>query len=301
MSHDHSTHSHHNTLHAVGIGKAMAIGVCLNSIFVVLEAVCGWYADSLGLMADAGHNAGDVVGLLLAWGADAIARRPSTPRYTWGLRRTTIFAALANAILLLAACCAIVWEAYRRLWFPEPTEGMIMIVVATVGVVINGFTAILLMKESHADLNIRGAYLHMMADAAVSLGVVVAGVALWTTGILWIDPIVSMLVSFVVAYGTWGLLWESANLALDAVPRGIDFHKIDVFLRSIEGVSNVHELRIWGPSTSESSLTAHVVVVDERHHRRVLSHATECLKNEHGIKHITLQIEDKKVSETVSE
>lgn len=280
----------------------MAIGVCLNSIFVVLEAVCGWYADSLGLMADAGHNAGDVVGLLLAWGADAIARRPSTPRLHMGLATHDYFCRTrqcdTSACSMLRDCMGglsstLVSRTNRR----NDNDCGCHRGSGDQWVHGNSFDE----RKPRGSEYPRCISAHDGRRSSVTRG--------GCCGSRSLDHRNSMDRSDGEHAGEFrrclrnmgAVVGERPTSRLDAVPRGIDFHKIDVFLRSIEGVSNVHELRIWGPSTSESSLTAHVVVVDERHHRRVLSHATECLKNEHGIKHITLQIEDKKVSETVSE
>ena len=191
----------------------MAIGVGLNTLFVVAEIVCGFFAGSLALVADAGHNAGDVIGLLLAWGASWLARRPPSERYTWGFRRTTIYAALANAVLLLTACGAILWEAAHRLRTPEPVAGLLVIAVATIGVVINTATALLFMRGQR-DANVRGAFLHMAADAAISAGVAVAGILILVTGMAWIDPVVSIVITVAIVAGTWGLFRESVDLAL---------------------------------------------------------------------------------------
>ena len=211
----------------------MAVGVGLNTLFVIVEAASGIWGGSLALVADAGHNAGDVIGLLLAWGASRLARRPPSRRYTWGFRRTTIYAALANAVLLLAACGAIVWEAWHRLQTPEPVAGPVMIAVAAVGVAINTLTALLFMRGREGDANLRGAFLHMAADAAVSAGVVLAGIAIMLTGQTWIDPLVSIAITLVIVAGTWDLFRESIDLALDAVPRGVDPDAIKEALAAI--------------------------------------------------------------------
>jgi cobalt-zinc-cadmium efflux system protein len=269
----------------------MAAGVGLNTIFVIIEAACGFWAGSLALLADAGHNAGDVLGLLLAWGASLLARRPPTRRYTWGFRRTTIYAALANAVFLLTACGAIVWEAWHRFNSPEPVAGPTMIAVATVGVVINTLTALLFMRGREGDANLRGAFLHMAADAAVSVGVVVAGIAIMLTGRTWIDPLVSIGITLAIFVGTWDLFRESVDLALDAVPRGVDPDAIDAALAAIPGVVEVHDLHVWAASTSEVSLTAHLVVPDADQHARALAAATALLRGRFQIAHTTLQIE----------
>ncbi len=288
----HTTaHGHAGSCAAARIDRAMAIGVALNLAFVAVELVAGFAADSLALLADAGHNAGDVVGLLLAWGAGVIARRPPTARFTWGFRRTTIFAALANASLLLAACGAIGWEAVRRLLAPEPVAGPTVIAVAAVGTVVNAVTAVMLHRGGGCDLNVRGAFLHMVADAAVSVGVVVAGLAILATGWLWLDPAASLAVTAVIAVGAWSLLRESLELALDATPRAIDPARILDELGSVDGVTDVHDLHVWSPGTSDVSATVHLVVPDLAAHDRVLAEAGRILAEQFGIGHTTVQLE----------
>jgi cobalt-zinc-cadmium efflux system protein len=268
----------------------MAAGVALNTLFVAAEAVAGVTAGSLALLADAGHNAGDVLGLLLAWGASWLARRPPSRRYTWGLRRSTIYAALANAVLLLVACGGIAWEAVHRLQSPAPVAGPIVIAVASLGVVINTLTALLFLK-GQSDANVRGAFLHMAADAAVSLGVVLAGAAIALTGATWIDPVTSLVVAAVIVAGTWGLFRESLDLALDAVPRGVEPEAIEAALAALPGVREVHDLHVWGASTSEVSLTVHVVAVDGTDHDRLLADAEAVLRERFRVAHSTIQIE----------
>jgi cobalt-zinc-cadmium efflux system protein len=269
----------------------MAIGVGLNAAFVVIEAVCGAWAGSLSLLADAGHNAGDVLGLLLAWAASRLARRPPTRRYTWGFRRATIYAALVNAVILIAACGAILWEAWHRLWSPEAVAGPTMIAVAAIGVLINACTAMLFMRGAERDANVRGAFLHMAADAAISAGVVAAGIAILLTGRSWIDPVVSIVITLAILAGTWDLFRESLDLALDAVPRGVDPEAIAAQLAGIPGVVGVHELHVWAASTSEVSLTVHLVVPDAQHREPALAAATGLLRGRHGIRHTTIQLE----------
>jgi len=269
----------------------MATGVGLNTLFVIIEAGCGFWAGSLALVADAGHNAGDVIGLLLAWGASRLARRPPSRRYTWGFRRTTIYAALVNAVLLLIACGAILWEAWHRLRSPEPVIGPVMIAVAAVGVAINTLTALLFMRGRERDANLRGAFLHMAADAAVSVGVVVAGIAIMLTGRTWIDPLMSIGITLAIIVGTWDLFRESIDLALDAVPRGVDPDAITAALAAIPGVAEVHDLHIWAASTSEVSLTAHLVVPDTDTHASVLSTANDLLRVRFQVAHTTIQLE----------
>lgn len=241
------------------------------------------------LIADAGHNASDVLGLLLAWGADYLARRPPTRKYTWGLRRSTIYAAFLNAVLLLVACGGILWEAWHRFTEPQPVAGPTMIVVALIGVVINTLTALLFIRGHH-DANIRGAFLHMAADAAISLGVVIAGIAILFTGLAWIDPVVSIVITLVIVFGTWGLFSESVDLC-DAVPRGIDIDAVEAALAGLPGVVEVHDLHVWGTSTSETSLTAHLVVAAEADQRDVLTAAEEVVRERFRLAHTTVQVE----------
>ena len=283
-------HPHAHALPAGGFDRAMAIGLVLNGGFVAVEIAAGLLAGSLALLADAGHNAGDMLGLLLAWGASRLARRPPSQRYTWGFRRSTIYAALANAVLLLTACGAIGWEALHRLREPAPVAGAPVIAVAAIGVLINTATALLFMRGRH-DANLRAAFLHMAADAAVSAGVVIAGIAILLTGLTWIDPLVSLAITLAIVVGTWGLFRESLDLALDAVPRGIDTGELKAALGSIAGVAEVHDLHVWNASTSEISLTAHLVVHEAGAHEGVLAAASTMLRDRFGIGHTTIQIE----------
>ncbi|MBA2242819.1 MAG: cation transporter [Chthoniobacterales bacterium] len=258
MKHDHAAGGAHD--HAPkNFGRAFAIGVGLNLSFVVVELVFGLRAHSLALVADAGHNLSDVLGLLLAWGASALARTPPTQRRTYGLRGSSILAALFNAIFLLVSVGAIAWEAIRRFNQPAEVGGNIVIWVALVGIAINTATALMFMSWRKGDLNIRGAFLHMMADAAVSAGVVVAGFAILWTGFHWIDPVVSLAIAAVIVAGTWGLLRDSVNLALQAVPGGMELAKVKEYLAGLPNVTAVHDLHIWPMSTTETALTAHLV------------------------------------------
>ena len=282
---------HAHGLSAAALDRAMLCGLGLNAAFVAVEVVAGLWASSLALLADAGHNAGDVLGLLLAWGASWLARRPPSGRFTWGLRRTTIYAALCNAVLLLTACGAILWEAVHRLRDPAPVAGPTVIAVAAVGVVINTLTALLFVRGQR-DANVRGAFLHMAADAAVSAGVVAAGLAIQATGQPWIDPAASIVVTLVIVAGTWGLFREGLGLALDAVPRGFDPAAIAAALAAVPGVAEVHDLHLWGASTSEASLTAHLVVPEPAAHARVLAAAGAIVRDTFHVAHATLQIED---------
>jgi len=298
MAHHHHHGQHHDPAGCAGHGpgprrfdRALALGAAVNAAFVAAEFVAGTWAGSLALVADAGHNAGDVLGLLLAWGSAWLARRPPSRRYTWGFRRSTIYAALANAVLLLVACGAIAWEALHRLRAPPAVAGLTVVAVAAAGVVVNTATALLL-RHGRDDANVRAAFLHMAADAAVSAGVVVAGLVIAMTGLAWIDPVVSIGVALVILVGTWGLLRESLDLALDAVPRGVDPVAIEAALAALPGVIEVHDLHVWGASTSEVSLTAHLVTGPEADRDAVLAGAGATVRTRFGVVHSTIQIEN---------
>lgn len=284
-------HSHGHTHAPTDFGRAFAIGIALNFGFVIVEAVFGGIAHSLALVADAGHNLSDVLGLLLAWGASVLARRLPSQRRTYGLRRTSILAALLNGLVLLLAVGGIAWEAIRRLYHPETVaEGTVMC-IAAVGILVNGITAWLFMSGQKQDLNIRGAFLHMAADAAVSLGVVLAALAMHFTGWLWLDPAVSLLIVLVIVVGTWGLLRESLNLALDAVPEGIHPAEVEVYLATLPGIAAVHDLHIWGMSTTDVALTVHLVKPDAKLDDALLARICKELHDRFGIEHTTVQFE----------
>lgn len=271
-------------------GRAFFIGILLNTAFVVIEASYGFLSGSMALVADAGHNLSDVLSLLLAWGAAIAARRPAQGRYTYGYKSSTILAAIANAALLFVAIGIILYETTHRLMAPAPVEGWTMIIVAGIGVVINTATALLFMRGQH-DLNIRGAFLHMAADALVSLGVVMAGVAILLTGALWIDPVTSLVIVGVIAWGTWGLAKDSVRLGLNAVPEGICEKSVHAFLAQQDGVTMVHDLHIWPMSTTETALTAHLVMPDGTAGDAFLGHLARELDHRFGIGHMTVQIE----------
>jgi len=283
--------AHHHDHGPTNYGWAFAIGVALNLTFVLIEAFYGYVAHSLALIADAGHNLSDVLGLLLAWGASILARRLPTQRRTYGLRRSSILAALINSVVLLITVGGIAWEAIRRFNVPGPVAGATVIWVAVVGIVINTATALLFLSGRKSDLNIRGAFLHMAADAGVSLGVVLAGIAILATGWLWLDPVVSLMIVIVILVGTWGLLRDSLNLALDAVPENIDVVRVQAYLASLPDVSDVHDLHIWGISTTETALTAHLIVREITGGDALLSRVCKELHDEFGIEHATLQLE----------
>ena len=289
--HDHA-HASHGHAHApASFDRAFAIGVGLNVAFVVAELVFGLRTNSLALVADAGHNLGDVLGLVLAWAGTVLARRQPTRRRTYGMRRFSILAAIANAGILLVAVGAIIVEAFERIRNPAPIAGAIVSLVATVGIVINLGTALAFMRGREHDLNIRGAFLHMLGDAAASAGVVVAGLLIAATGLLWIDPLVSLLLAALILWSTWGLAKDSVNLALDAVPAGIDPLEVEDMLRNLEGVVEVHDLHIWGMSTTDVALTAHLIRPCHGGEDALLATATRQLRDRFGIAHATLQVE----------
>lgn len=292
--HDHAHHHHggHGHSHVpASFGRAFAIGTSLNLGYVVMQAGFGLYAHSLSLLADAGHNFSDVIGLVLAWWASRLVKTQPTARHTYGLGRSSILAALANAGFLLVAVGGISWEAMRRLAHPAPVEGVTIIWVAGLGVLVNAVTALLFMRGQKDDLNIRGAFLHMAADAVVSLGVVLAGAAILFTGWRWLDPAVSLVVNGVIVLGTWGLLKDSLNLALDAVPEGIDTAKVRTYLAAQTGVTAVHDLHIWALSTTQTALTVHLVTPDGQINDALLAQLNEGLREEFKITHATIQLE----------
>lgn len=287
----HHAHDHAGHVHApVDFGRAFAIGVALNTSFVLLEAIYGFISNSTALLADAGHNLSDVLGLLVAWIAAVLSKRPPTPRLTYGLRNTSILAALLNAILLLIASGAILLEAVQRLIHPEPIASATVIVVAAIGIVINGFTA-WLFSSGKNDINIRGAYLHMMADAALSFGVVLTALGIMVTGWLWLDPAFSIVIVAVIVWGTWGLLRESTAMSLAAVPSVIDPALVRNFLCNLPGVASIHDLHIWPMSTTETALTAHLVTPGGNPGDEFLVEACHQLNHRFKIGHATLQIE----------
>lgn len=287
----HELGSHGDRHEPANYSRAFAIGVGLNVAFIVLEVVFGLVARSLALLADAGHNLSDVLGLLLAWGASYLAHRRPTARRTYGLRRSSILAALLNAVLLPIAIGGIAWEAMRRFSQPEPVASGGVIAVAAVGIVINGATALLFFSGRKYDLNFRGAFLYMAADACVSLGVVAAGAVMRATGWMWVDPLVSLFIVAVIAVGTWGLLRESLNLSLDAVPEGIDYGAVKASLAGLPGVTEVHDLHLWGMSTTETALTAHLVMPKGCPDDSWLAGVSRDLHERFSIAHPTLQIE----------
>ena len=284
MGHDHGNE-------VKNYNKAFTIGIMLNIIFVIVEATYGVMADSLALIADAGHNLSDVVSLVLAWGAFYMAKKEPTLQRTYGLRKITILASLTSAILLLIALGAIAWEAIGRFSDPQAVDGKTVIIVAAIGVVINTVTALLFREGQKDDLNIKGAYLHMAADAAVSLGVVIAGIAIIYTGWLWLDPALSLVIVLVILVGTWGLLRDSVNLAMDAVPNGVDMEEVKTYLLNLPNIKQIHALHVWALSTTETALTVHLVSSKTDIENTFLDEIQDYLHDNFKIEHATIQIE----------
>jgi cobalt-zinc-cadmium efflux system protein len=290
MGHNDSSHRHDHH-HPLDFGRAFAIGITLNTVFIAMEVFFGLKGNSLALLADAGHNFSDVLGLVLAWGATWLSRWHPTDRFTYGFRKSTILAALMNALLLLVAIGGIVWEAISRLMNSASAHGPTIIWVAAAGVVINTATALLFIPGRKTDLNVRGAYLHMAADAAISAGVVVAGILIAITGIAVIDPMISLVVAAIIFAGTWGLLRESLYMAIDAVPENINPEEVARFLSSLPTVRDVHHLHIWGLSTSDIALTAHMILSRPDEGDALLAHLHDELHHRFGISHATIQFE----------
>ena len=293
MPHDHGLghHGHHHAGPANEFSRAFAIGLALNLAYVAIEAVAGVAVHSIALLADAGHNLGDVVALGAAWLAAWLGTRRPSGTYTYGFRRASILAALANAILLLVVTGGIGWAAIERLITPEPTGGGTIVAVALAGILVNGATALLFMSGRRKDLNVRAAFMHMAADAALTAGVAVAGAIILWTGWFRIDPAVSLVISAAIVVGTWGLLRDAVNLSLDAVPSGISPDQVGLYLRSLPGVSEVHDLHIWGMSTTETALTAHLVRVDATNDDDLLQRISLEVRERFNIGHATVQLE----------
>lgn len=291
--HEHSSNCdrHHHHSSPDNYGYAFIVAIVLNTVFVAVEFTYGVMANSTALIADAGHNLSDVLGLLLAWGATILARKVPNERYTYGLRSTSILAALVNAMLLLVACGAIGWDAIQRFSQSPIVASEVITTVAAIGIAINGFSAWLLIKGSKNDLNLRGAYLHMIADAAVSLGVVIAGVTMIFTSWYWLDSAVSLAIVTVIVFGTWQLLRDAMRLALNAVPANIDVSKINAYLRQLKGVVDIHDLHIWGMSTTENALTVHLVMPAGYPTDVFMDEVMKTLKDHFSIQHSTLQVE----------
>lgn len=291
MVHPHS-HNHDHAGHgAANFDRAFAVGILLNLGFVAVEATFGFLLDSMALLADAGHNLSDVIGLVIAWAGALLARRAPTRQFTYGLRGSTILAALLNALILLVAVGAIAWEAIERLGSPQPVPGKAMMAVAGVGIVVNAATAMLFARGRASDINIRGAFLHMAADAGISAGVVIAGLLILLTGANWIDPALSLAIVAVIVIGTWGLLKDSIRMILDAVPATIDIGQVEEALAALPGVARVHDLHVWPLSTTEAALTAHLVMPAGHPGDAFLKQVRERMTRDFGIQHCTIQIE----------
>ncbi|GLS45867.1 cation diffusion facilitator family transporter [Methylobacterium brachythecii] len=299
--HDHEAHGsdgHAGHSHGPGhahapasFGKAFAIGIALNVGFVAVEATYGVLSNSVALLADAGHNLSDVLGLVVAWVAMVLAKRAPSARYTYGMKGSSILAALFNAVFLLVAVGAIAWEAIQRFGEPAPVAGKTVMIVAAVGILVNGITAWLFASGAKGDINIKGAFLHMAADAAVSAGVVIAGLVILYTGWTWLDPVVSLAIVAVIVWSTWGLLRDSLTLSLAAVPPGIDPDAVRSHLEGLPGVAALHDLHVWAMSTTETCLTAHLVMPGGRPDDAFLMTAAKGIKERFGIGHTTLQVE----------
>jgi cobalt-zinc-cadmium efflux system protein len=291
-SHGHShAHGHGHSHHPADFGRAFAIGIALNLGFVVVEAIYGWQANSMALLADAGHNLADVLGLATAWAGAVLAKRPASRRFSYGFRGASILAALANAVLLLIAVCLIVYHAAWRLIVPDLVQGETVILVAAIGIGINLGTALMFARGRKSDINVRGAYLHMVADALVSLGVVIAGFGIQFTGWLWIDPVTSLIVAGLIFLATADLFRESLTMAMAGVPRSIDPEKVESHLLDLPGVTRVHDLHIWSMSTTEYALTAHLVMPDGFPGDTFLQGCAHGIAHDFGITHSTFQIE----------
>jgi len=298
--HEEANHSHHHS-HTSGhshahhapqsFNLAFAIAVTLNLGFTLFEAFYALMANSMGLLADAAHNFGDVFGLALAWGANWLLTLPARKRYSYGFKRTTILAAVANALILFASSALIAYESIQKLLHLSAVNETIVIVVALIGILINGGTALLFMKGAHDDLNIKGAFVHLMSDALIAIGVVVAGIAIYYTGKMWIDPVVGLLIVVTILWGTWGLLRDSTRLILDAIPHYIDHQGVTEYLSHLPDVKTIHDLHIWGLSTKEVALTAHLVISGGHPAQVDYKKINTVLKEKFKINHATIQVE----------
>ncbi|HEX6741656.1 MAG TPA: cation diffusion facilitator family transporter [Sphingomicrobium sp.] len=291
-------HDHHDHHAKADYGRAFAIGIALNLGFVAVETIYGFIANSMSLLADAGHNLADVLGLVVAWAGAVMAKRAASPRFTYGLKKAPILAALANSLFLFVAIGAIGAEAIRRLFHPSSSEGETIMIVAGVGIAVNALTALLFARGREHDINIRGAYLHMAADAAVSAAVVFAGAVIFWTGQRWVDPVMSLAVAVVILWGSVGLLKESVWMSLAGVPTGIDVDVVEAELAELDGVETVHDLHVWPLSTTETALTAHLVAPDVASTDALLQDARRMLHDRFRIEHCTLQVERNHLDDT---
>ncbi len=287
MSHDHS-HNHE----VKDFGRAFAAGIALNIIYIVLEVIYGLIINSLALIADAGHNLSDVLGLVIAWVASRLVKKSATNKYTYGYKKSSVLAAFLNSMILLGAIGIIVWEAVKRFSEPQPVEGTTMMIIAGIGVIINAATAALFFSGRKDDLNIKGAFLHMAADAAISLGVVIVGLILTFTQLYWLDPVISIIIAIVIFRGTWDLLKDSTSLALDAVPKEINKEGVEIYLASLKEIEGFHDLHIWAMSTTETALTVHLVGGGKADRNKLIKKISDDLRHDFKIVHTTIQIED---------
>ena len=294
MTHDHASHQ-------MTYGKAFAIGISLNLVYIIVEVVYGLMVDSTALLADAGHNASDVLSLVFAWFAMSVASRRPSKKYTFGLRKSTILVSILNALMLFGAAAMIGWEAWKRLYEPTDVAGQTVMIVAGVGIVINTATALLFIKGQKKDLNIKGAFLHMAADAAVSAGVVISGFLIYLTGAMWIDPVTSFLILIVIVYSTWSLFSDSINLALDAVPDDIDVAEVEDYFDEKPEIASWHDLHIWAMSTTETALSVHLVVNKdaEKESDALLKNIKQELDERFGIDYSTIQLEVTKMDDSL--
>ncbi|MEJ2053074.1 MAG: cation diffusion facilitator family transporter [Calditrichaceae bacterium] len=287
MAHDHA-HHHENK----DYGKAFAIGISLNIVYIIIEIVYGIIINSLVLIADAGHNLSDVLGLLLAWAASYLVQKSATDTHTYGYKKSTILAAFMNAVILLAAIGGIVWEAAGRFGDPQTVPGQTIMIVAGIGFIVNAITALLFFSGRKEDLNIKGAFLHMAADAGISLGVFLVGFVLTFTNLYWLDPLVSIIIAIIIFWGTWGLLKDSFNLALDAIPEHIDREAVEKYLESLPEVSTFHDLHIWAMSTTETAITIHLVINQPVNQNNLIEKISDDFRHKFSIEHSTIQIEN---------
>lgn len=289
-SHDHD-HGHHHHHEVKNFNKIFFIGISLNTIFVIVEVLYGVWSNSLALIADAGHNLSDVFGLALAWLAFWFSKKKPSEKFTYGYRRSSILSALANAMLLLIAVGAIAWEALRRFQSISEVQSQTVMLVSFIGILINGFTAYLFMADQKHDLNLKGAYLHMLADALISAGVLISGFIIFKTQADWIDPLISIVISLIIVYGTWSMLTHSFRLALDAVPENINYSSVKKYFTEIKGIEQVHDLHIWALSTTETALTVHLILPLQLHGDAFLARIHQDLKTQFKINHATIQLE----------
>lgn len=289
--HDQHAHGHHHAHFSFSHNKAFAWSVILNLGFTIVEVIYALLANSMSLLADAGHNFSDVIGLIFAWGANWLLTRPVKGRFSYGYKKSTILAALANALLLILATGMIAYESIRRFIYPVTINAHLVIIVALIGIFINGGTALMFMKGRESDLNIKAAFLHLASDALIAAGVVVSGIVIIFTHWLWLDPAIGLIIVVAILFGTWGVLRDSINLIMDAVPRGVNHAEVQKYLSKIKGVTAVHDLHIWGLSTQEIALTAHLVMPQDVLSDQDYLDINQALKEQFNINHVTLQVE----------